>query len=523
MSTFMRLAVRHASVADDSPPLNVEHQPEVGCGRDDCHETAEKSLQSQRHAFFFCPVSSCSTALNRRQTCASGWRVPTGVPSEQNWMAESRTTGKGPDKEMAKGPEGGLRDAATIDSTRAGLTGPPVDVLHVGSLVDRYIIVERLGAGAMGVVYAAYDPELDRKVALKLLRRRTDRGDQRRRQERLVREAKAIAKLSHPNVVGIFDVGVHEGQVFLAMEYLGGGTLRDWIVAEQAPLARDRQDVHRGRPGPRRRARRRPDPPRLQARQRPARQGNGVPKVVDFGLVRLRRVGAKRTIASDGIDDDVVSVLSRARASTPLTRTGALLGTPAYMAPEQFLGKPVDARTDQFAFCVALYEALYGERPFAGETVAGIADAVTSGRIRPAPAGAAVPSWVRKVILRGLAVEPAQRYPTMSSLLHALATDPAARRRRRIAIAAGVMAVVGLVAGIAAVRSSSIRRQQQIDSDVASKVREAETALAIATEAKPRFLSKREEAFAAFAAMNRPTGERLWRDVLSAVAVLDAS
>ena len=121
-------------------------------------------------------------------------------------------------------------DSGTGD---AGTADDDLDLLARGTTVGRYLVLERLGAGAMGVVYAAYDPELDRKVAIKLLRPHEGRGDPSRRQARLVREAKAMAKLSHANVGGIFDVGVHEGQVFLAMEYLRGGTLREWLAGEE--------------------------------------------------------------------------------------------------------------------------------------------------------------------------------------------------------------------------------------------------------------------------------------------------
>src|ERR1700690_145246 len=144
-------------------------------------------------------------------------------------MAESSTNGKGKDEAppATTTHESGPGDHGTSDDD--------VDILARGTTVGRYLVLERLGAGAMGVAYAAYDPKLDRKIALKLLRPQEGRGDQARRTARLEREAQAIAKLSHPNVVGIFDVGVHQGQVFLAMEYLGGGTLRDWLPPPKGP------------------------------------------------------------------------------------------------------------------------------------------------------------------------------------------------------------------------------------------------------------------------------------------------
>src|SRR3954471_16567210 len=139
-------------------------------------------------------------------------------------MSAASTNGEGNGEDHSSGSP----VPATLESApgaHAEGSDPDLDLLSRGSTVGRYLVLERLGAGAMGVVYAAYDPELDRKIALKLLRPQTGAGDRERRQARMVREAKAIAKLSHPNVVGIFDVGVHDGQVFMAMEYLAGGTL----------------------------------------------------------------------------------------------------------------------------------------------------------------------------------------------------------------------------------------------------------------------------------------------------------
>jgi hypothetical protein len=322
------------------------------------------------------------------------------------------------------------------------MSSPPTDgdLLVRGATVGRYLIVERLGMGAMGVVYAAYDPDLDRKVALKLLRFDGAEARDEARQARLVREAKAIAKLSHPNVVGIFDVGVHERRVFLAMEYLPGGTLRDWLAAERrgwrAIVARFIEVgrglaaahaeglVHRDF---------KPDNVLLDR--------TGAPKIVDFGLVRV-------TTSEDGDDGaaGVAETSGKALGNPTLTRTGALTGTPAYMAPEQFLSGTLDARTDQFAYSVALYEALYDQRPFAGETLVALADAVTSGTLLPPPEGTDVPAWVRAIVLRGLSPDPEKRFGSVEEMVAALSVDPGARTRRGLALAGVVVALLGVAA-----------------------------------------------------------------------------
>jgi tetratricopeptide (TPR) repeat protein len=165
-----------------------------------------------------------------------------------------------------------------------------------------------------------------------------------------------------------------------------------------------------------------------------------VVKVVDFGLA----LGQARDLVDDtGRDDGAV----REVLAQTLTATGGLLGTPAYMAPEQFLRATVDARTDQFAFCIALYEALYGERPFGGGTVAMIGQAVTSGERKPLPVGRTVPAHVVAVIDRGLQVDPAARHASMEALLVQLTHDPAQRRRRAWLAGASGLAIVGAFVG----------------------------------------------------------------------------
>jgi formylglycine-generating enzyme required for sulfatase activity/predicted Ser/Thr protein kinase len=390
------------------------------------------------------------------------------------------------------------------------------EVLSVGACVGRYIVVEKLGSGAMGVVYAAYDPKLDRKVALKLLRPR-GRGDQARRTARLEREAQAVAKLSHANVVGIFDVLVHEERLVLAMEYLAGGTLTSWLATQKRPwreiltmfvevghglaAAHAEGQIHRDF---------KPDNVLLDK--------NGVPKVVDFGLVRMRSTTNAHPIApaSDEADtDDDAPVDDSAR----LTRTGAIAGTPAYMAPEQFMDGAVDARTDQFAFCVALFEALYGERPFVGNNIVALAESVTAGRVRTLPRNAEVPGWVRACLIRGLAVNPNDRFPDLDELVATLATDPIARRRRRVLAAAAATVVVG--GALMTLRYVGAKRRE-VDQQVAEHVAVANAALAEAAAKRADAKVLRDRAFAAFDGYARDAGEQIWSQGLAATRAADA-
>src|SRR6185369_1055287 len=181
--------------------------------------------------------------------------------------------------------------------------------------------------------------------------------------------------------------------------------------------------------------------------------------------------------------------------------------TPAYMAPEQFLGGTIDARTDQFAFCVSLYEALYGERPFAAQTVVQVADAVASGRIREPPRDAAVPGWVRKIVLRGLAADPAARHPSVAALLHALSLDPVARRRRRVVVAAAILACVAVGIGL---QRRVEQRRSDLEGQVAARLEAGSVAFTEAKALKERALQLRARAFALFDVRDREAGERAW-------------
>lgn len=297
-----------------------------------------------------------------------------------------------------------------------------------GSTLGRYVLIEKLGAGGMGEVFAAYDPQLDRKVAVKLLR-----GGALSAQEgkaRLLREAQAMARLQHPNVVAVHDVGVIEDRVFIAMEYVEGETLDEWLREK-----RTWQEVVRSflQSGSGLAAAHRAGLIHRDFKPENVLVGKDArPRVVDFGLAR--QSSATPAPPSDSeLETPLSSTLAR-----QLTRDGAVMGTPGYMAPEQISGLVTDARSDQFAFCVALWEALFGRRPFSGSTLRQLAAEIEAGKITPPPSDSRVPSWVTDVARRGLKANPAERWPDMDALLREL--RPRARTNPR-----RVLFVVGLV------------------------------------------------------------------------------
>ncbi len=362
-------------------------------------------------------------------------------------------------------------------SATASMGGPPPAALELtpGLQVGRYILARQLGRGGMGQVFVAYDPELDRNIALKVMRVAGDNpGEREVARMRLQREAMAMAQLSHPNVVAIHDVGHFDDSVFIAMELVEGPTLKQLIkdgsltpreivrifVAAGRGLiaAHDAGLIHRD--------------------FKPANVlvgDDGRVRVLDFGLARPRDLpylgkeedsADEDLLAADTEDDDTGhepalpfgadssdSVSGTNSADSPLqlalTLAGTVVGTPAYMAPEQHLGHKVDERTDQFGFCVALYEALYGKRPFDDSSKDVLVRAVVHGRFRKPPEDARVPARLRRVAVRGLSVRPDDRYPSMAALLADLGRDPA-RTYRRAALAVGIaglaaVAVFGLV------------------------------------------------------------------------------
>jgi len=421
------------------------------------------------------------------------------------------------DDALAGDADDSLRASTLSDSQAdAQAEDDAVDALRFerGSVIDRYIVIDRIGAGAMGVVYTAYDPRLDRRIALKVMHARG--GAQADVVTRVLREAQALAKLSHPNVVAVYDANVVGDAVYLTMELICGVSLTRWL--KQAPrgvaeVLRVFIEAGRGLAGAH----------AAGLIHRDFKPDNvlvgddGRVRVVDFGIARgadgpemisvdqaleQSRTGKVMTpdtpsqgtlpgraagegavqpfastdrgvvpgFARGGLADTQRAELAAAGvgplpprmqasqletaipglSSVRLTRTGALVGTPAYMAPEQHIAARVDARADQFAFCIALYEALFGTHPFPGKNYFQLSLSKLGGKVDAMLGRTDVPAHVRKAILRGLLVDPDERFPDMNALLAALSFDPELRRRRRRVAAliaggaAGLLTLVGM-------------------------------------------------------------------------------
>jgi predicted Ser/Thr protein kinase len=313
---------------------------------------------------------------------------------------------------------------------------PAPAALAAGDKLGKYRLLRLLGRGGMGVVWAAHDPDLDREVALKLLHRG---GDEAAR-ARLQREARAMAKLKHPNVLVVYEVGSAGARDFIAMELVDGSSLDRWLEGKPsrreivaALLAAGRGLaaahtvglVHRD------------FKPHNVLRSR-----DGRVLVTDFGLARGPSDDEIRVAPTRGaaLDETVEATPS----SGKLTQTGALVGTPAYMSPEQFAGAAPDPRTDQFAFCVTAWQAIAGSRPFVGASIDELAAAVERG---VANVDAKLPRRVRAVLARGLDPDPARRWPSLDDLLAAL--ERATSARKWIALAGGGVALVGVTLAVA--------------------------------------------------------------------------
>jgi len=315
--------------------------------------------------------------------------------------------------------------------------------------IGRYPVIGQLGEGGMGVVYAAYDEQLDRRIAIKLLLRTGGARDERNR-ARIRREAQAMARLSHPAVAHVYEVGEYEGQTYIAMEYISGTTLKEWndtasptleqrvgvlLQAGRGLVAAHRAGVvHRDF---------KPDNVMVDRHARA--------RVLDFGLAQAH-------------DDQAIERTEESYAppganpldsmSPELTHAGAVMGTPAYMSPEQHLGAPTSTTTDQYSFCAVAYEMLYGVRPYSGPNRLAIAYAIHKGQLNPPPADHKVPARIHEVVLRGLARQPEARWPSMEALIDALEAASGAKKRPWLGpVVGGVgVAIIGVLVALLLLR-----------------------------------------------------------------------
>ncbi len=318
----------------------------------------------------------------------------------------------------------------------------PRKTLSVGDRVGRYLVLSTLGIGGMGVVFAAYDPQLDRKVALKLLRSGLQLATKDAR-KRLQREAQAIAQLSHPNVVGVYDVGTtDDGDLYIAMEFVEGDTLTTWLkrwprtwreiidvflqAARGLVAAHSVGLLHRDF---------KPDNVLVG--------GDGRVRVTDFGLARSL-IAHLDEESGRGVTPQMPTALN-----AQLTATGTVLGTPRYMPPEQLTGPDIDARSDQFSFCVALHEALYGEHPLLGSTSVSMLE--KGDKALPPPENTRVPTNINRAVARGLERDRTKRWPTMAQLMGELVPPAPRISARAVAFAlGGLLLVTGAAAAVVA-------------------------------------------------------------------------
>jgi eukaryotic-like serine/threonine-protein kinase len=322
--------------------------------------------------------------------------------------------------------------ALPADELPSGSPERSVESLVAGDLVGRYLVLEDLARGGMSIVYVAYDPQLDRRVALKVMRPDANERPE-EAQRRLEREATAMARLAHPNVVRVYDVGTIAERVYMAMELVEGQTLRDFMTAKPRRW-QELVDVL-VRAGRGLAAAHEAGLVHLDFKPRNVLVGkDGEVRVADFGLARSRASTDSVSSSSSSFDADSVPPVSDA-----VTHAGVVMGTPGYMAPEQLDRAIPDARADQFSFCVTAWEALYGQRPYAGQRLDTYRAALAVGKLVEPPASARVPVWLRRLLERGLAIDPTQRHDSLAALLAGMTRDPWRSWRR--------VGLVGVVAG----------------------------------------------------------------------------
>ncbi len=335
--------------------------------------------------------------------------------------------------------DSGIDDDATLGHSGRGVDdgGESRRVAKLGDTIGRYVLLRPIASGGMGAVWAAWDPELDRNVALKLLLPRKSGRDER---DALVGEARALARLSHRHVVQVYDVGTWGDEVWVALEYLGGTSLDRWVKARPRtwPEILERLlDAGRGLAAAH----------ASELVHLDVKPGNVV--VADDGVVRVLDFGLARRVQVEPLSTDTGDVRTDTRDRAPR----AAVGTVGYIAPELMLGAEPDARCDQFGFCVMAWEALVGVRPFGGRARRDYERAVLQGGIADPPAGTRVPRRVLRLLRRGLARRPEQRFDDMDALLLALTQARVswpAKLALPAAVGAAAVGAIALVRGRAA-------------------------------------------------------------------------
>ncbi len=373
----------------------------------------------------------------------------------------------------------GLEDTHVSGEREAVLVTSSIEK---GEALDRYVILDRLGAGGMGEVFSAWDPVLDRKVAVKVLRpdfEGSDLGEEFKR--RLLHEAQSLAKLSHPNVVTVHDVGIAGDRIFLAMEFAEGRTLKQWLEQKPRPSWQATLEVF------------------LAA-------GEGLVAAHTQGITHRDFKPDNVIVGSDGrvrVMDFGLAHGQAARKKEPsdsmprsITGPGAMLGTPAYMSPEALHGKPTDFRSDEFGFCVALFEAFYGVRPFEGASPYALAVEIGANHVVAPPKDTKVPKRIHQLLLKGLRAEPNERFQTMRALLLQLGRRKSSREQGLAFASVAALAV--LAAGLAGLASYRAR----------TRCAEVDTRLrGVWDPAVKRSVRQ------AFEATQKPWATAAWRDV----------
>lgn len=340
--------------------------------------------------------------------------------------------------------DGAALARGTLADRDLGEQPPPA--ISVGDRFAQYHVLKELGAGAMGTVVEAYDERLDRRVALKVLHNRGKGSEE----KRLLREAQALARLSHPNVVQVYEVGQAGSRLFIAMELVVGDTLKQWQEQDHGwrEIVEAYLQAGHGLVGAHAEG-------LIHRDFKPSNciiDANGRVKVLDFGLARASDDAEGDTTTSNSYAAFLEELASSEHSQSnralrqALTRTGAVLGTPAYMAPEQLRGRAASVHSDQFNFCVALYEGLYGRRPFRHASIGELISAVIGGDILPPPSDTTVPKAAWSILQRGLHADPDKRWPTLPALLDELTKLLAPPSRGRWV--AGLALVAATAAGV---------------------------------------------------------------------------